>query len=91
MTSEAFDHIPVLAHEVLDGLALKPGSRVLDGTVGLGGHAKLMLAATSPNGELVGFDRDDRNLIVAKERCAEFGDRVTLIHDSFSSISTRDI
>ena len=91
MTTETFDHIPVLAHEVLDGLALKPGSRVLDGTVGLGGHAKLMLAATSPNGELVGFDRDDRNLIVAKERCAEFGDRVAFIHDSFSSIGSRDI
>lgn len=91
MTTESFDHIPVLAKEVLEGLALKPGSRVLDGTVGLGGHAKLMLAATAPNGELVGFDRDDRNLAVAKERCAEFGDRVSFIHDSFSSIGTRDI
>lgn len=91
MTTETFDHIPVLAAEVLEGLALKPGNRVLDGTVGLGGHAKLMLAATSPNGELVGFDRDDRNLAVAKERCAEFGDRVTLIHDSFASIGSRDI
>lgn len=90
-TDSAKVHIPVLAREVLEGLALKPGSRVLDGTVGLGGHAKLMLAATGPNGELVGFDRDDRNLIVAKERCAEFGDRVTLIHDSFSSIESRDI
>ncbi len=92
MTSDSAKvHIPVLANEVLSGLALKPGSRVLDGTVGLGGHAKLMLAATSPSGELVGFDRDDRNLIVAKERCAEFGDRVTLIHDTFSSIGTRDV
>ena len=91
MTTESFDHIPVLAKEVLEGLALKPGNRVLDGTVGLGGHAKLMLAATSPNGELVGFDRDDRNLLVAKERCAVFGDRVSFIHDSFSSVGTRDI
>ena len=91
MTTESFDHIPVLAKEVLEGLALKPGARVLDGTVGLGGHAKLMLAATEPNGELIGFDRDDRNLLVAKERCAEFGDRVSFVHDSFSSIGTRDI
>lgn len=91
MTTESFDHIPVLAKEVLEGLALQPGGRMLDGTVGLGGHAKLMLAATAPSGELVGFDRDDRNLLVAKERCAEFGDRVMLIHDSFSSIGTRDI
>ncbi len=91
MTSDSAKvHIPVLAREVLDGLALKPGSRVLDGTIGLGGHAKLMLAVTSPDGELVGFDRDDRNLAVASERCAEFGDRVTFIHDSFGSIRTRD-
>ncbi len=81
----------MLADEVLNGLALKPGSRVLDGTVGLGGHAMLILAATSPNGELVAFDRDERNLAVAQERCAEFGDRATFIHDSFASIGTRDI
>lgn len=91
MNSETFDHIPVLAHEVLQGLALQPGYRVLDGTVGLGGHAKLMLAATSPHGELVGFDRDDRNLAVAKERCAAFGDRVTFVHDSFGSLGTHDL
>ena len=81
----------MLADEVLNGLALKPGSRVLDGTVGLGGHAMLILAATSPNGELVAFDRDERNLVVAQERCAEFGNRATCIHDSFASIGTRDI
>ncbi|KKW30054.1 MAG: hypothetical protein UY72_C0024G0001, partial [Candidatus Uhrbacteria bacterium GW2011_GWD2_52_7] len=31
------NHIPVLAKEVIEHLALKPGGRVLDGTVGLGG------------------------------------------------------
>lgn len=91
MNMFTFTHIPVLAQEVLDGLALKPGARVLDGTVGLGGHAALMLAATSPNGELVAFDRDERNLSVAQERCAAFGDRAIFIHDSFASLGSRNI
>lgn len=84
-------HIPVLANEVLTSLNLQAGMRVLDGTVGLGGHAKLMLEATSPNGELVAFDRDDRNLSVAKEVCADFGDRVMFIHDSFGNLEAHDI
>ncbi|MFI3158077.1 MAG: 16S rRNA (cytosine(1402)-N(4))-methyltransferase RsmH [Methylococcaceae bacterium] len=84
-------HIPVLANEVLTGLNLRAGMRVLDGTVGLGGHAKLMLEATSPNGELVAFDRDDRNLSVAKEFCAASGDRAMFIHDSFGSLGAHDV
>lgn len=84
-------HIPVMANEVLTGLALQAGMRVLDGTVGLGGHAKLMLDATSPNGELVAFDRDDRNLSVAKDVCAEFGDRARFIHDSFANVDQHDV
>ncbi len=84
-------HIPVLANEVIDGLALKPGARVLDGTVGLGGHARLILEATAPNGELVTFDRDHRNLATARENLAAFHHRVTFIHDSFGNIATHPV
>lgn len=84
-------HIPVLAAEVLEGLALKPNARVLDGTVGLGGHAELMLQATAPHGELVAFDRDDRNLAMAKEHLQSFHPRVTFIHDSFGNIGNHQV
>ncbi|MEK9155539.1 MAG: 16S rRNA (cytosine(1402)-N(4))-methyltransferase RsmH [Patescibacteria group bacterium] len=84
-------HIPVLAKEVLEGLALRPGARVLDGTVGLGGHAILMLDATSPNGELIAFDRDERNLTTATAQCTKFDGRVTFIHDSFGNIASHDV
>jgi 16S rRNA (cytosine1402-N4)-methyltransferase len=84
-------HIPVLANEVLEGLALKPGARVLDGTVGLGGHARLILEATAPNGELVAFDRDHRNLATARESLTSFHHRVTFIHDSFGNIATHPV
>ena len=81
------NHIPVLAKEVIEHLALKPGGRVLDGTVGLGGHAAMMLHATSPDGTLVGFDRDARNLAVARENLSLFGNRVELINDSFGNLA----
>ncbi len=79
-------HIPVLAKEILEGLQLKPGMTVIDGTVGLGGHASLMLEQIAPDGKLIGFDRDTRNLELATERLREFGERVTLVHASFADI-----
>lgn len=76
-------HIPVLAKEVLAGLALKPNETVIDGTLGLGGHAALMLEATASNGQLIGFDRDGRNLVVAEKNLARFHGRTRFINDSF--------
>ncbi len=84
-------HIPVLAQEVIDGLALHSGARVLDGTVGLGGHAALMLDATSPHGELVAFDRDASNLRTAQETCAAYAGRTTFIHDSFGNVGNHSL
>lgn len=84
-------HVPVLAKEIIDGLALAPGATVLDGTLGLGGHAQLILAATSPSGRLIGFDRDARNLATAKEQLAVFGERVTLVNDSFANTAAHDV
>lgn len=84
-------HIPVLAKEVMEGLAIQSGERVLDATVGLGGHAALLLEATAPEGALVGFDRDDRNLELARERLESYGERVQLIHDSFANLAGYDL
>ncbi len=81
-------HIPVLAKEIVDGLQLTSGMTVLDGTVGLGGHAALICDAIAPNGQLIGFDRDARNLAVAKER---LGNDVLLINDSFANVVRHNI
>jgi 16S rRNA (cytosine1402-N4)-methyltransferase len=54
----AADHIPVLAGEVRDLLAVRPGETVVDATFGAGGHARLLAAALQGRGKLVAIDRD---------------------------------
>lgn len=73
-------HVPVLAGRIVDLLApalATPGSTYVDGTLGLGGHAALVLDAC-PDARLVGIDRDPAALAIAGERLARFGDRVRL-------------
>ena len=81
-------HIPVLATEVIDGLNLTAGKTIIDGTLGLGGHAALILDRTAPDGILIGIDRDDRNLETAKHNLAKYGDRVQYVHSSFSTMNS---
>jgi 16S rRNA (cytosine1402-N4)-methyltransferase len=79
-------HQPVLLGESLSLLGVGPGSWVVDGTVGLGGHAEAILERTAPDGRLVGLDRDEAALGEARRRLASFGERVELVHASFREI-----
>jgi 16S rRNA (cytosine1402-N4)-methyltransferase len=79
-------HAPVLLAEVMELLAVKPGGRYIDGTVGLGGHASEVLRRSAPNGTLVGYDRDPAALARAATTLSEFGPRVTLRHAAYSEI-----
>lgn len=51
-------HTPVLLQEVLDGLNLEPGCRVIDGTVGGGGHTGALLKIVRPKGKVLALDAD---------------------------------
>jgi 16S rRNA (cytosine1402-N4)-methyltransferase len=51
-------HTPVLAAEVMQYLDIKPGMRVVDGTLGGGGHTRLFADAVGPDGLVIGIDRD---------------------------------
>jgi 16S rRNA (cytosine1402-N4)-methyltransferase len=79
-------HTPVLAHEILDVLALEPGMHVVDGTLGDGGHAQHMLQQTAPNGRLLGVDLDPEAITRAASLLRDDADRVTLIRESFAHI-----
>ncbi|MBN1977960.1 MAG: 16S rRNA (cytosine(1402)-N(4))-methyltransferase RsmH [Anaerolineae bacterium] len=80
-------HIPVLFQIVLDGLQVRPGGRYIDATVGGGGHAAGVLEASSPDGRLLGLDRDPAAVKAAGMHLASFGERVALVHSSFSRLA----
>lgn len=84
MDAVSFSHLSVLPDEVLALLDPAPGGIYLDGTVGGGGHARLILEASAPDGRLIGLDRDPAALRKAAEVLAPFGDRVVLRHRNFS-------
>jgi len=78
--------VPVLEGVVVEGLRPRPGARLVDATVGAGGHAAALLAA-APETHLLGIDRDPRALAIAGERLAAFGDRVRLVHGRFGDLA----
>ena len=54
----ATDHVPVLANEVRESLAVQPGETVVDATFGAGGHSALLTADLRGRGKLIAIDRD---------------------------------
>ncbi|MBC7644610.1 MAG: 16S rRNA (cytosine(1402)-N(4))-methyltransferase RsmH, partial [Thermoleophilia bacterium] len=52
------EHVPVLATELIDLIAVRPGDIVVDGTFGAGGHARLITAQMAGSGTYIGVDRD---------------------------------
>ncbi|MFL5944324.1 MAG: 16S rRNA (cytosine(1402)-N(4))-methyltransferase RsmH [Gaiellaceae bacterium] len=58
MQTSATDHVPVLAEEVCELLAVQPGETVIDATFGAGGHAALLAAELGGRGKLIAIDRD---------------------------------
>jgi len=85
MTGAEFAHIPVLASEVLSFFAPVPASRMIDATLGNGGHTKLMLQQ-KPQLKVMGIDRDTDAIDRAKNNLADFADRVTFCQGEFSQM-----
>jgi 16S rRNA (cytosine1402-N4)-methyltransferase len=79
-------HTPVLYQHVLSALQPSAGGLYIDGTLGAGGHAAGILQASAPDGRLLGLDRDPEALKIAKDRLAEFEDRVRLQHANFTEL-----
>jgi 16S rRNA (cytosine1402-N4)-methyltransferase len=75
----------VLVAEVLAALEPSRGGTYVDCTVGLGGHARALFEAGADR--IVGIDRDADALAIAAERLAEFGVRLTLVHDDYRRVA----
>ena len=80
-------HESVLEREVIQNLNLLGGSLIVDGTLGDGGHAELLLKNTT-SVRVLGIDRDMRAIERAEKRLAHFRDRITLVHGNFGDIKT---
>ena len=79
-------HVPVMSAEVLEALQPRAGRRYIDGTLGGGGHARALLAASSPDGRLLALDRDADAIARASASLSDFGPRVTLVQESFAAL-----
>lgn len=79
-------HKPVMVRELIALLCPQPDGVYVDATVGLGGHSLEILRRLGVSGRLIGIDRDERALEVAKELL--FDSRVTLLKAKFSELET---
>lgn len=80
-----YGHRPVLLDECIDALQIKPDGVYVDGTLGRAGHSSEIVRRLT-TGRLIALDRDETALAAARERLAEYMDRVTLVHSNFSSL-----
>ena len=85
MEEKDYGHKPVLLHECLEALAIRPDGTYLDGTLGRAGHS-LEILRRLKDGRLIGIDQDLTAIEAARERLAEFGGRVTLVHGNFRDL-----
>ena len=83
MEGEAHAHLPVLVDEVTFLLRPRRGGWVVDGTIGMGGHAEQLLDTAGGESRLLGIDRDPEALARAARRLERFGARVVLVRGSF--------
>ena len=81
-----YGHKPVLLHECLDALAIKPDGVYLDGTLGRAGHSLEIVRRLTAGGRLIALDRDETAIEAAQRRLADYMDRVTLVHSNFSAL-----
>lgn len=51
-------HLPVMYREVIEALDPQPGQWIVDGTLGGGGHTRLLASRVGPDGKILGMDRD---------------------------------
>jgi 16S rRNA (cytosine1402-N4)-methyltransferase len=84
----AFSHTPVLLSEALRALAVQPGGRYIDCTLGAGGHAAAILDHSSPGGQLLGIDADPAAIEAARERLQHYKESALLVNDNFVNLQS---
>ena len=81
-----FNHVSVLLDECIENLNIKEDGVYVDCTMGGAGHSKEIVKRLSDKGLFIGFDQDKNAIATAKERLAEYSDRVRFVHSNFENI-----
>jgi 16S rRNA (cytosine1402-N4)-methyltransferase len=94
MTQQKARHVPVLFHEAMDFIRVRPGGTYVDCTLGLAGHAEGIVRQLGSAGHFIGFDRDPEALELARTRLSKVSEelgseapQVSLIGEAFSTIA----
>ena len=85
----ATDHVPVLADEVREQLAVRPGGTAVDATFGAGGHARLLAADLRGEGKLIAIDRDPAVRPYFESFRRRAGVQARLLHGDFADVLER--
>jgi 16S rRNA (cytosine1402-N4)-methyltransferase len=81
------EHTPVLLHECINGLNIKPDGLYIDGTLGRAGHA-IEIAKRLTGGRLIAIDRDEDSINEAGELLSQYRSITTFIHGDFKDIKS---
>ena len=84
MTDAPTIHVPVMAAEALEWLSPRPGQVIVDGTVGGGGHTRMIAELVGDDGLVIGLDRDAGSLQAVRTRLPAAN--VRLIHANFCDL-----
>ncbi|MGB2580392.1 MAG: 16S rRNA (cytosine(1402)-N(4))-methyltransferase RsmH [Minisyncoccia bacterium] len=80
------NHISVLLQEGTEGLALTEGKTVFEGTVGLGGHSRILCEKIGKTGLFIGTDADAESLKIAEDRLKDLPCKKIFVCDNFRNI-----
>lgn len=79
---QTWTHIPIMVSQIAELLLRNPDGVYMDGTLGLGGHTHYFLTRLGPQSKVLGFDKDEEALAMARERVNDT--RLQTFHASYA-------
>ncbi len=83
MEQIAFNHVSVLLKETVDGLNLKPGAVIVDGTMGFGGHTQEVLKRLDGTGRVICIDQDADAIAAATKRLEPWSNQIKIVRSNY--------